>query len=78
MGSKTKPTRRKTTKTFSEKARKTAEKIIEKIGDFEQQGDKLAHYLSAGDSWGPSVADMRDGEELVLNKVAKLIERYMK
>ena len=61
----------------SKQALRAAREIERKIGAIQEEGRKLAHHFAAGDSWGPSVDDLRSGDELVTEKIARIIDRCM-
>lgn len=53
-----------------------AREIKEKMHQLEAEGAKLTRELAGGDWFGPSISDYRDGEEKVINEIAKIVQKH--
>jgi hypothetical protein len=57
------------------KMRKLAQQIIQTLPQLQQQGAKITHEAAAGDWFGPSLDDFREGEDHVISKLTDLLMR---
>ena len=62
----------------AKKAIVTARKIVEQWGTIQAAGEKVTRDMCGVDDWGPSLGDHRDGDNKVIDLLAKLIDKHMK
>ena len=70
--------RKKKILTLEEKARRTARRIINNMGKWQQKGEEHTRYMAGSDPWGPSADDFHDGNRKVEDCVTEAIIKGMK
>ncbi len=63
---------------ISPNAIKCAKEILKNLPKIQEKGNKHTYWMAGGDPWGPSLSDIHDGVSLVIDEVAKIIQRNMK
>ena len=62
----------------SKEAEAAAKEIVKKWSEIQSAGAQVTRDMTGGDPWGPSLGDYRDGEEEILQRVAKIIDKHRK
>jgi hypothetical protein len=60
------------------KARKTARRLIREWRKIQKKAADYTSYMAGSDPWGPSLSDLKDGDQKQEDLVTKIIEQGMK